>query len=52
VFATGFADSVVSIIHVGNSPSQRVAIKNGMARDYRTGIYTVPHDVWRAHASG
>jgi ribosomal-protein-alanine N-acetyltransferase len=47
VFATGFAQSVVSIIHVDNEPSQRVAVRNGMARDYRTGIYGVPHDVWR-----
>jgi len=50
VFATGFADSVVSIIHVDNSPSQRVAERNGMERDYRTGIYGVPHDVWRVQS--
>lgn len=47
VFASGVSDAVVSIIHVGNVASQRVAAKNGMSRDYLTGIYTVPHDVWR-----
>jgi RimJ/RimL family protein N-acetyltransferase len=52
VFATGMADSVVSIIHVGNSASQRIAAKNGMERDYPTGIYTVPHDVWRVRRPG
>ena len=48
VFRTSFASSVVSIIHVDNVPSQRVAAANGMVKDYRTGIYQVPHDVWRA----
>jgi RimJ/RimL family protein N-acetyltransferase len=52
VFSTGFADSVVSIIHVDNAPSHRVAERNGMERDYQTGIYTVPHDVWRVRAPG
>jgi RimJ/RimL family protein N-acetyltransferase len=51
VFGSGQADSVVSIIHVGNIASQRVAAKLGMAKDYRTGIYTVPHDVWRVRTS-
>lgn len=50
VFGAGFAESVVSIIHVDNRPSQRVAARNGMERDYRTGIYDVPHDVWRVRA--
>lgn len=52
VFGTGLADSVVSIIHVSNTRSQRIATKNGMVRDYRTGIYGVPHDVWRVSAGG
>ena len=50
VFRSGFAKNVVSIIHVDNVASQRVAARNGMTRDYRTGIYSVPHDVWRVVA--
>ena len=52
VLRTGFSSSVVSIIHIENEPSQRVAARNGMVKDYRTGIYGVPHDVWRVRTSG
>jgi [ribosomal protein S5]-alanine N-acetyltransferase len=50
IFEAGFAETVVSIIAVANTASQRVAARNGMMRDYQTGIYSVPHDVWRVRA--
>ena len=54
-FDNDLADSVVSIIHVDNVKSQRVAVKNGMQREYRTegfGIMPdVPHYVYRVKAS-
>lgn len=37
-FEKGFSDSLISIIHVDNVPSQKVALKNGMFLD-KTTIY-------------
>jgi RimJ/RimL family protein N-acetyltransferase len=45
--ASGMADSVVSIIHVDNVASQRVAIRNGMDRDRRIEAYGAPHWLYR-----
>jgi RimJ/RimL family protein N-acetyltransferase len=44
---TGMAESVVSIIHVDNAASQRVARRNGM--DWERGIeaYGAPHRLYR-----
>lgn len=44
---TGMADTVVSIIHVDNVPSQQVARRNGLRWDFRTDMYGAPHDVYR-----
>lgn len=43
----GMAGSVVSIIHVGNLASQRVADRNGLARERRITAYGEPHWLYR-----
>jgi len=47
-FANGLAKSVISIIHKNNIASQRVAIKNGMAREKESTFYGVGVYVYRA----
>lgn len=44
---TGTADTVVSIIHVDNTASQRVAVRNGMIRERRIEMYGAPHWLYR-----
>ena len=41
------ADSIISIIHVDNLPSQAVAMKNGMKEDKRTIDHEVPVIIFR-----
>ena len=54
-FANNLSDSIVSIMHVDNVKSQRVAEKNGMQREYRTETFGimpgVPHYVYRVKAA-
>jgi RimJ/RimL family protein N-acetyltransferase len=53
-FDNNLSDSIVSIIHVDNVRSQRVAEKNGMQRESKTEEFGVmpgvPHYVYRAKA--
>jgi ribosomal-protein-alanine N-acetyltransferase len=45
--SSGMAASVVSIIHVGNIASQRVAERNGLVREFSAEMYGAPHYVYR-----
>jgi RimJ/RimL family protein N-acetyltransferase len=49
-FGTGMADTVVSIIHEHNTPSQRVAERNGLVRELLIEMYGAPHYVYRIKA--
>jgi RimJ/RimL family protein N-acetyltransferase len=44
---SAMAETVVSIIHVDNAASQRVAQRNGLARQFRIDMYGAPHHVYR-----
>ncbi|NDV16284.1 GNAT family N-acetyltransferase [Muricauda sp. TY007] len=48
-FENNFADSLISIIHVDNIPSQRVAIKNGMHLDKTTTYRDNPVHIFRVN---
>lgn len=50
-FKNNVADSLISIIHIDNIKSQKVAEKNGMKRDFLTKNYElmkgIPHYIYR-----
>ena len=48
-FENNFADSLISIIHVDNIPSQKVAQKNGMRLDKTTTYKHNPVDIFRVN---
>lgn len=48
-FANGFADSLISIIHIHNIPSQKVALKNGMVIDKTTTYKDNPVHIFRIY---
>lgn len=48
-FQKGFSDSLISIIHVDNVPSQKVALKNGMFLDKTTTYKDNPVHIFRVN---
>lgn len=46
-FEENFASSLISIIHIDNIPSQKVALKNGMGLDKSTIYKTNPVHIYR-----
>ncbi len=46
-FETNFTDSIISIIHVDNIPSQKVAVRNGMIREKQTVYKGLPVYIFR-----
>ncbi len=46
-FEKGFSDSLISIIHIDNIPSQKVAIANGMHLDKTTDYKNNPVHIFR-----
>ncbi|WP_036379518.1 GNAT family N-acetyltransferase [Muricauda sp. MAR_2010_75] len=46
-FANDFSDSLISIVHVDNVPSQKVALKNGMHLDKTTTYKDNPVHIFR-----
>ncbi len=46
-FSHNLAETIVSIIHINNVPSQKVALRNGMKVDKRTVFHNLPVDVYR-----
>ncbi len=46
-FTNNFSDSLISIIHVENAPSQKVALKNGMHLDKTTVYKDNPVHIFR-----
>ncbi len=46
-FSHGLAESVISLIYIENTPSQRVAVRNGMKVDRRTEFMNLPMDMYR-----
>ncbi|MCP4220059.1 MAG: GNAT family N-acetyltransferase [bacterium] len=46
-FSHGLAESVISLIYIDNTPSQRVAVRNGMKVDRRTEFMNLPMDMYR-----
>jgi RimJ/RimL family protein N-acetyltransferase len=48
-FANGLSDSLISIIHEQNIPSQTVALKNGMTAEKRTIYAGNPVIIYRAY---
>ena len=50
-FNNNFAESLISIIHIDNIPSQKVALKNGMRLDKTTSYRDNPVDIFRVNQS-
>lgn len=48
-FENDFCESLISIIHVDNVPSKKVALKNGMRRDKTTIYRDNPVDIFRVN---
>jgi RimJ/RimL family protein N-acetyltransferase len=48
-FENSFADSLISIIHIDNICSEKVALKNGMKKTKRTCYKDMPVHVFRIH---
>ena len=48
-FTNDFSDSLISIIHVDNVPSQKVALKNGMRLEKTTIYKDNPVHIFRVH---
>ncbi|MEE1963055.1 GNAT family N-acetyltransferase [Allomuricauda taeanensis] len=48
-FQEGFSESLISIIHVDNVPSQKVALKNGMFLDKTTTYKDNPVHIFRVN---
>ena len=48
-FENGFTDSLISIIHVDNIPSQKVALKNGMYLEKTTTYKENPVHIFRVN---
>lgn len=48
-FENDLAESLISIIHVDNLPSQAVALRNGMTRDKETTYKQNPVYIYRVH---
>ncbi len=48
-FENNFTDSLISIIHVDNLPSQKVALKNGMLLDKTTTYKNNPVHIFRVN---
>lgn len=51
-FENNLSDSLISIIHVDNIPSQKVAVKNGMHLDKTTCYKDNPVHIFRIHSPG
>ena len=49
-FDNGYATSLISIIHIDNLPSKKVAINNGMFLDKTTTYKENPVDIYRIYA--
>jgi len=49
-FENQLADSLISIIHVDNLPSQKVALKNGMVPEKRTDYKNNPVSIFRVNS--
>ncbi|MDT0608087.1 GNAT family N-acetyltransferase [Croceitalea rosinachiae] len=50
-FEEQFSDSLISIIHIDNVPSQKVALKNGMHLDKSTFYKNNPVHIYRVNAT-
>lgn len=50
-FKHNFADSIISIVHVDNVASEKVAIKNGMYLDKKTIFKEMPVNIFRVNHS-
>ncbi|MGJ8733145.1 MAG: GNAT family N-acetyltransferase [Cellulophaga sp.] len=48
-FSNNFADSLISIIHIDNIPSQKVALANGMHLSKTTSYSNNPVDIYRVY---
>ncbi|WP_350291129.1 GNAT family N-acetyltransferase [uncultured Croceitalea sp.] len=48
-FENGFSPSLISIIHINNVPSQKVALKNGMKLDKTTSYKENPVHIYRTN---
>ena len=48
-FQNDFAKSLISIIHINNVPSQKVALKNGMQLDKTTSYHNNPVHIFRVN---
>ncbi|MEX0289471.1 MAG: GNAT family N-acetyltransferase [Flavobacteriaceae bacterium] len=48
-FANAYANSLISIIHVDNTPSKKVALNNGMTLDKTTIYKDNPVEIYRAY---
>ena len=46
-FENDFAESLISIIHINNASSQKVAERNGMSAKSKTEYKTMPVDIYR-----
>lgn len=46
-FEHNFAESIISIIHIENTKSERVAIKNGMVKTKQTTFMNLPVNIFR-----
>lgn len=51
-FQHDFADSIISIIHVDNIQSEKVAQKNGMSLDKQTVFKEMPVNIFRVNRPG
>ena len=51
-FSRAYAASLISIIHISNVPSRKVALKNGMLLDKTTLYRDNPVEIFRVHAYG
>lgn len=50
-FEKNFCDSLISIIHIENIPSQKVALKNGMSKDVQMTYHDLPVFIYRTMRS-
>jgi [ribosomal protein S5]-alanine N-acetyltransferase len=46
-FSNHLAESIISLIHIDNVRSQKVALRNGMKVDKRSLFHTLPVDIYR-----
>lgn len=48
-FSNSYADSLISIIHLENIKSEKVALKNGMTKTKQTDFKEMPVNIFRIH---